>query len=258
MGNLLSNAIKFTPKGGAIDVGLEQVGAEARITVRDTGIGISAEALPEVFDRFRQVDTTLTRRYGGLGLGLSIVHNLVEIQGGRVTAESAGEGRGSTFTITLPLVPSIPYVASPRSIDARDGSVEMEDLSGVRVLVVDDDVDARDSMATLLMTCGATVTTAASAREALEVLQREGEQQDVLVSDVSMPDVDGYALLRTIRARSSGGAATLPAIAVTAYARPADRRLALAAGYRLHLSKPVDQRVLVAAVADFAKSPSSG
>jgi signal transduction histidine kinase/ActR/RegA family two-component response regulator len=256
MGNLLSNAIKFTPKGGSIDVGLERVGAEARITVRDTGIGISEKALPEVFDRFRQADTTLTRRYGGLGLGLSIVRNIVELHGGRVTAESAGEGHGSTFTVTLPLLPSSTYLASPSSVDARDGSVEMEDLSGIRVLVVDDDEDARDSMATLLMTCGATVTTAASTREALEVLQRDGKQQDVLVSDISMPDVDGYALLRAIRARSSGSAAFLPAIAVTAYARPADRRLALAAGYRLHLSKPVDQRVLIAAVADLSgKSP---
>jgi signal transduction histidine kinase/ActR/RegA family two-component response regulator len=266
MGNLLSNAIKFTPQGGSIDVGLERVGAQARISVRDTGIGISAKAISEVFDRFRQVDKSLTRRYGGLGLGLSIVRNLVELQGGKVTAESAGEGLGSTFAVTLPLLPSSPYVASPPFVDARDCAVEMEDLRGVRVMVVDDDEDARDSMATLLMTCGATVTTAASAREALEVLQREGKQQDVLVSDISMPDVDGYALLRAIRAQRSGGAAILPAIAVTAYARPADRRLALAAGYRLHLSKPVDQRVLVAAVADLAgrrppraaKRPSSG
>jgi signal transduction histidine kinase/CheY-like chemotaxis protein len=250
MGNLLSNAIKFTPKGGSIEVGLERVGAEAKITVRDTGIGIDAEALPEVFERFRQVDTSLTRRYGGLGLGLAIVRNLVELHGGRVTAESPGEGRGATFTVTLPILTSNTYVASPSSVDARDRSVEIEDLSGVRVLVVDDDEDARESMATLLMTCGATVTTAASTREALEVLQGEGEQQDVLVSDISMPDVDGYALLRALRARSSGGAAILPAIAVTAYTGPMDRQLALAAGYRLHLSKPVDQDELVAAVAE--------
>jgi signal transduction histidine kinase/CheY-like chemotaxis protein len=250
MGNLLTNALKFTPKGGSIEVWLERVGAEGHITVRDTGIGISAKALPEIFERFRQVDTSLTRRYGGLGLGLAIVRNLVELHDGRVTAESPGEGRGSTFTVMLPLLPSSTYVASPPSVDARSRSVETQDLSGVRVLVVDDDEDAREFMATLLMTCGATVTTATSTREALEVLQRGGEQQDVLVSDISMPDVDGYALLRALRARSSGGAAILPAIAVTAYAGPMDRQLALAAGYRMHLSKPVDQDELVAAVAE--------
>jgi signal transduction histidine kinase/ActR/RegA family two-component response regulator len=251
MDNLLSNAIKFTPKGGSIDVGLERVGAEARITVRDTGIGISAKVLPEVFDRFRQVDTSSTRKYGGLGLGLAIVRNLVELHGGKVAAESAGEGRGATFAVTLPLLPSRTHVASPPSVDVRDSSVRVEDLSGVHVLVVDDDEDALQAMATLLTTCGAAVTTAASTREALEVLQRSGEQQDVLVSDISMPDVDGYALMRTIRARSSG--AILPAIAVTAHAGAMGRQLALAAGYRLHLSKPVGQDELVAAVADLAR-----
>jgi signal transduction histidine kinase/ActR/RegA family two-component response regulator len=253
MDNLLSNAIKFTPKGGSIDVGLERVGSEARITVRDTGIGISAKALPEVFDRFRQVDTSSTRKYGGLGLGLAIVRNLVALHGGKVAADSAGEGRGATFAVTLPLLPSKTYVASPPSVDARDSSVGMEDLSGVHVLVVDDDEDALGSMATLLTTCGATVTTAASTREALEVLQRGGKQQDVLVSDISMPDVDGYALMRTIRARSSGDAAIVPAIAVTAHAGAMGRQLALAAGYRLHLSKPVGQDELVAAVAELAR-----
>ncbi len=252
MDNLLSNAIKFTPKGGSIDVELQQVGADARITVRDTGIGISAKVLPEVFDRFRQADTSSTRKYGGLGLGLAIVRNLVELHGGKIAVESAGEGRGSTFTVTLPLLPSSTYVASPPFAADRDRFGEMEDLSGVCVLVVDDDEDARESMATLLTTCGATVTTAASSREALEVLQRAGKQQDVLVSDISMPDVDGYALLRAIQARSSGDAAIVPAIAVTARAGRMDRYLALAAGYRLHLSKPVDQRELIAAVFELA------
>jgi signal transduction histidine kinase/ActR/RegA family two-component response regulator len=250
--NLLSNAIKFTPKGGSVDVALERIGAEAQITVRDTGIGISAEALPEVFDRFRQVETSSTRKYGGLGLGLAIVRNLVELHGGKVAAESAGEGRGSTFAVRLPLLSSGTYVASTPSVDARDRSVEVEDLSGVRVLVVDDDDDARESMATLLTTCGATVTTAGSTGEALEVLQGRGKQQDVLVSDIGMPDLDGYALMRAIRALSSDDGAIIPAVAVTAYAGPMDRQLALAAGYRLHLSKPVDQEDLVAAVAELA------
>lgn len=252
MENLLSNAIKFTPRGGSIDVVLERVGAEARITVRDTGIGISAEALPEVFERFRQVDKSSTRKYGGLGLGLAIVRNLVELHGGKVTAESAGEGRGSTFVVTLPLLPSSTDPASRQFEGARGRAVEMEDLSGVRVLVVDDDQDALQAMATLLAVSGATVTTAGSTREALEVLQRGGKQQDVLVSDISMPDVDGYALMREIRAHSSSDAATVPAIAVTAYAGAMDRQRALAAGYRLHLSKPVGQHELVAAVAELA------
>jgi signal transduction histidine kinase/ActR/RegA family two-component response regulator len=252
MSNLLSNAIKFTPKAGSIDIELGRIGEEARITVRDTGIGISAKALSEVFDRFRQLDTSLTRKYGGLGLGLTIVRNLVELHGGKVAAESAGAGRGSTFTVTLPLLPSSAYVASPPSVDARNRCAEMEDLRGVRVLVVDDDDDARESMATLLMACAATVTTAASTREALDALQGGERRQDVLISDICMPDVDGYALMRRIRAHGASDAAMLPAIAVTAYATPADRRLALAAGYRLHLSKPVDQDELIAAVAELA------
>ena len=251
MDNLLSNAIKFTPKGGSIDVGLERVGTEARITVRDTGIGIAAKTLPEVFDRFRQVDTSSTRKYGGLGLGLTIVRNLVELHSGKVAAESAGEGHGSTFAVTLPLLPSSTYVASSLLVRVRDGSVGMEDLSGVRVLVVDDEEDARESMATLLTTCGATVTTADSTRAALAVLRSGEKPQDVLVSDISMPDADGYALLRAIRA-GSGDAAIVPAIAVTAYAGPTDRQRVLAAGYRVHLTKPVDQGVLVSAVADLA------
>ena len=254
MDNLLSNAIKFTPKGGSIDVRLEEIGGEARITIRDTGIGISAKALPEVFDRFRQVDTSSTRKYGGLGLGLAIVRNLVELHGGKVTAESAGEGLGSTFTVTLPLLNPSTYVDPPPPVGALVGSVEMEDLNGVRVLVVDDDEDARQSIATLLTTCGATVTIAASAREALEALQVGQAPQDVLVSDISMPEVDGYALLRAIRIQNPDNAAIVPAIAVTAYAGALDRQRILDAGYRLHLSKPVDQQALVAAVAQLVKN----
>jgi signal transduction histidine kinase/CheY-like chemotaxis protein len=250
--NLLSNAIKFTPKGGSIDVELERIGAEAQISIRDTGIGISSNALPEVFDRFRQVDTSSTRKYGGLGLGLAIVRNLVELHGGKVDAESAGEGRGATFVIRLPLLSSSTYFPTSPSVDARARSAEMEDLCGVRVLVVDDDQDARESMTTLLTICGATVTTAASTSEALEVFEGGGKQPDVLVSDIGMPDLDGYAFLRRIRAQSSCDGALIPAVAVTAYAGPLDRQLALAAGYRLHLSKPVSQEELVAAVAELA------
>jgi CheY-like chemotaxis protein len=250
--NLISNAIKFTPKGGSIDVALDGAGAEARITVRDTGIGISETALLEVFDRFRQVDTSSTRKFGGLGLGLAIARNLVELHGGKIEAASPGEGLGSTFTITLPLLPANRYVAIAPVVGGACRPAEIESLRGVRVLVVDDDADALGAMATLLSTCGATVTTATSSREALAVLAPGVGPQDVIVSDISMPDIDGYALLRTIRARSASNHSLVPAIAVTAGAGQVDRQKALAAGYRLHLSKPVDQHELLAAVAELA------
>jgi signal transduction histidine kinase/ActR/RegA family two-component response regulator len=250
MGNLLSNAIKFTPKGGSVEVTLERVGSQAQITVRDTGIGISAKALPEIFDRFRQVDTSSTRKYGGLGLGLAIVHNLVDLHGGTVTAQSPGEGHGATFTILLPLLPSDTYFVPRSSVESQGPLGEMKHLDELHVLVVDDDDDAREWIATLLTTRGARVTTAASASEALEVLQRGG-RQDVLVIDIGMPGVDGYALLRAIRDRGSVSV-RVPAIAVTAYAGTKHRQLALAAGYQLHLSKPIDQNDLVAAVAELA------
>jgi signal transduction histidine kinase/ActR/RegA family two-component response regulator len=249
MDNLLANAIKFTPKGGSVDVALERIGSEGRITVRDTGIGITAAALPEVFDRFRQVDTSSTRRYGGLGLGLAIVKNLVEIHKGEVIAESAGGGLGSTFTVTLPLLPASTDMDSSPSIIARDGSVDLTDLHGVRVLVVDDDEDACEAIATSLRSRGAEVTMALSARRALDLL-RSAKRYDVLVSDIGMPDIDGYALLCAIRARHLGDATVLPAIAVTAYAGPADRERILAAGYRSYLAKPVDDRALASAVAE--------
>ena len=251
MGNLLSNAIKFTPKGGAVEVTLERDGSQARITVRDTGIGISAKALPEIFDRFRQADTSLTRKYGGLGLGLAIVRNLVELHGGDVTAESVGEGQGATFTLRLPLLPSKTIVI-PRPVESRSPLAAMTDLRGLHVLVVDDDDDARQSIATLLTTREATVTTAASGSEALEALRRGG-REDVLVIDIGMPQLDGYSLLRAIRARGSSAARVVPAIALTAYASAKDRETALAAGYQLHLTKPVDQDRLVAAVAGLAR-----
>ncbi len=251
--NLLSNAIKFTPRGGSIDVALERVEGQARMTVRDTGIGIAAAALAEVFDRFRQVDTSSTRRYGGLGLGLAIVRNLVELHGGKVTAESGGEGLGSTFTVTLPLLYASTEAAARPSLVARD-SAPMKDLSGLRVLLVDDDADACEAMATLLASCGANVTTAASALQALDVLRSAEKQYDVLVSDIGMPDADGCELLREIRVRNFGDAKILPAIAVTAYAGDADRERVLAAGFNMHLTKPVDQSVLVSAVADVART----
>jgi signal transduction histidine kinase/ActR/RegA family two-component response regulator len=251
MGNLLSNAIKFTPKGGSVEVGLERVGSQAQITVRDTGIGISAAVLPEIFDRFRQVDASLTRKYGGLGLGLAIVRNLVDLHGGNVIAESPGEDHGATFTVLLPLLPLSTYVVPRPCAESRGPLREMKALDGLHVLVVDDDDDARESIATLLATHSATVTTAASASQALEVAQK-GREQDVFVIDIGMPEVDGYALLRALRDHRSVDANVVPAIAVTAYASTKDRQLALRAGYQVHMSKPVDQDDLVAAVAELA------
>ncbi len=251
MGNLLSNAIKFTPKGGSIEVALERVDSQAQITVRDTGIGIPAKMLPEIFEPFRQADSSMTRKYSGLGLGLTIVRNLVGLHGGSVMAQSPGEGQGATFTVMMPLLPSNTDFVPQSSVESRGPLGEMKALDGLRVLVVDDDDDVREGIATLLTTCAATVTAATSASQALEALQREG-QQDVLVIDIGMPDVDGYALLRAIRARGSVSAGIVPAIAVTAYASAKDRQMALDAGYQLHLPKPIDQDDLVAAVAELA------
>ena len=247
--NLLSNAIKFTPEGGRVDVHLERVRSQARITVRDTGRGIAAEFLPHIFDRFRQADSSITRRYGGLGLGLAIVQHLVELHGGTVLAESAGVDGGATFTVVLPIPGDllIPTEARPRSMADR---APVRDLHGITVLVVDDDTDAVTSMRMLFAAHGAAVATAGTAHAALALMQRA--RPDVLVSDIGMPDADGYTLLRQVRASGAETHSLVPAIAVTAYASPADRQRALAAGYQVHLPKPFDPQALVAAVAALA------
>ncbi|HEV2763774.1 MAG TPA: hybrid sensor histidine kinase/response regulator, partial [Pyrinomonadaceae bacterium] len=226
--NLLSNAIKFTPKGGRVGVRVERAGSDVRVRVSDTGQGIAPEFLPYVFDRFRQADGSTTREHGGLGLGLAIVRHLVEQHGGRVSAESAGERRGSTFTISLPVAPvkappeAAENAGQPPANQTPEG--EATPLEGVRVLVVDDQPDARELLALMLGRAGAEVSTAASAVEALELFGREGA--DALVSDVGMPVEDGYTLVGRIRSLPTG---LIPAIALTAYATEEDRRLALAA-----------------------------
>ncbi len=249
VGNLLSNAIKFTPEGGRISVTLGRTGADARLTVRDTGSGIPAELLPQVFDRFRQADSSSTRRHGGLGLGLAIVRHLVELHGGSVAVMSAGAGQGTTLTITLPLDPNLELAASEAS---RGGPrlADLADLDGVRVLVVDDEADAREFIRAILAGCGAEVTAAASAASALGVLRRA--QPDVLVSDIAMPDEDGYALVRQVRALGASAGGRVPALALTAYASAEDRQRVLGAGYQMHLAKPVEPADLVAAVAALA------
>jgi PAS domain S-box-containing protein len=250
--NLLSNATKFTPPGGRIDVDLERRDGEMTLRVHDTGIGIAPEFLAHVFERFRQADSTSTRVHGGLGLGLAIVRHLVELHGGTVEAESPGIGRGSTFTVRLPIRAAMRRAEDRHARVPNAGAVAVaaqpsEELRGVTVLVVDDEPDARDLFAAILRQHGAVVRTAASVHDALESL--ESFKPGVLVVDIGMPGEDGYSLIRHIR---GGAQANMPAVALTAYARPEDRRRALDAGFEMHLPKPVEPVELVSAVADLA------
>jgi CheY-like chemotaxis protein/anti-sigma regulatory factor (Ser/Thr protein kinase) len=254
--NLLSNAVKFTPPGGRVRVRLERAGTVARITVSDTGLGIEPEMLPHIFERFRQVDGSTTRRHGGLGLGLAIVRHLVELHGGTVHASSDGKGKGATFTVDLPVLASrsdAPRAESPRP--EQDGTISVERLltpEGLKVLAVDDDLDTRALLAVTLQRCGAEVKAVASAAEALETLQRW--QPDVLVCDIGMPGVDGYDFIRQVRALAPERGRDIPAIALTAFAGKDDRLQALEAGYQKHVPKPVEPTDLVAAVASLAES----
>jgi PAS domain S-box-containing protein len=252
--NLLSNAIKFTPNGGRVMIRLERADPHARITMTDTGKGIRPEYLPYVFDRFHQPDGSSTRRHSGLGLGLSLVRHLVELHGGTVSAESAGEGLGATFTVNLPLraVRAQPREAIPAGLLARESSSLREDsvLHGVWVLVVDDEADARELVATLLEQYGAMVTPVSSAAEAMGVLTAdEGRRPDVLVSDVSMPGTDGYALIGRVRELPADKGGRIPAVALTAYGRAVDRIRALSAGFHMHLPKPVEPAELATVIA---------
>jgi len=251
--NLLQNAIKFTPEGGHIAVRVERIGWRVRIIVSDTGDGIEPEFLPTIFDRFSQNDMSRTRRHGGLGLGLALVKQLVEMHGGSIEAASEGVGEGSTFTVTLPL--NAPQVASyppPAIAEIGDGptDIPMEDLprlDGLRTLVVDDQEEARVMVAETLGERGAEVTVAASGREALELF--EGSTFDALVCDISMPEMNGYELMRRLRAMETARGRRLATIALTALARPEDRLQALKAGFHVHVSKPVKLAELVIVLA---------
>ncbi|MBD2541886.1 PAS domain S-box protein [Coleofasciculus sp. FACHB-SPT36] len=240
--NLLSNAVKFTPSGGRIEVRLEQVGTYAQIQVKDTGKGISRDFLPYVFDYFRQEDGTTTRQFGGLGLGLAIVRHFTELHGGTVQADSLGQNLGATFTIRLPL-----NLVEPEPSSDRRHSENATDLAGVRVLVVDDDADMRELAAFTLTQSGAEVTTAASGVQALTHLNQS--VPDLLLCDIGMPEMDGYALIRQIRKWSPQQGGTIPAIALTAYAGEINQQQALAAGFGMHISKPVEPEELVQAIA---------
>jgi PAS domain S-box-containing protein len=256
--NLLSNAVKFTPQGGRIVVHLGQVGAHVEISVSDTGMGIPAEFLPHVFERFRQGDGGLTRVHGGLGLGLAITRHLVELQGGRISATSDGRGKGATFRVELP----VRSAHGSRSIGERDapamsdavGEIEVPALGGIRVLAVDDEPDALELMRAVLEVTGATVRTADSAEQALQAIEQA--IPDLLIVDLGMPKMDGFALIERIRRSPDRRVRDLPAIAFTAYVRSEDRVKALRSGFQMHLAKPVDPGDLMAAVATLAKRAS--
>ncbi len=255
--NLLSNSIKFTPDGGWIEVDLKSVDQHVEIRVRDTGRGISPEFLPHVFDRFRQAYRTDAGARAGLGLGLTIVRYIVEAHGGSVTAESPGVGQGSTFTIILPMAPasSAPIPAIERH-QSRFKPGALPSLDGVRVLVVDDDEDARDVLKAVLENYGAEVTTAASGKQALDFLA--ADKFDVLVSDINMPGIDGYELIRRVRALKAEEGGRIPAAALTAYARAEDRVQALQSGYQMHIPKPIEPAELEVVVATLARSFNRG
>ncbi|UNU25233.1 PAS domain-containing protein [Microcoleus vaginatus] len=239
--NLLSNAVKFTPPGGKIEVVLDRVDTKAQITVTDTGKGIEPDFLPYIFDYFRQADSTMTRKFGGLGLGLAIVRHLVELHGGRVKSDSPGEGKGATLTVWIPLMP-----VQPQTSPAAIAPEQSFNLSGIKVLAVDDDADARDLVVFLLEDCGARVTAVSNAADALAVLTES--VPDLLLSDIGMPDTDGYMLMRQVRALAPDKGGLVRAIALTAYAGEIDYQQALAAGFQRHICKPLDPDKLVQAI----------
>jgi hypothetical protein len=250
--NLLTNAVKFTPAHGLIDITLKRFNGHIEISVEDTGIGVKPEFLECMFDRFRQADASITRRHGGLGLGLSIVKQLVELHGGSVSVHSPGVDQGTTFTIALPISvckvdEDTVHQAPPTFADVDGASVELPSLSGLRVLVVDDESDSRVLVTRLVEDRGGHAISAANAGEALHAITQG--PVDIVVSDIGMPEMDGYQLMRRIRSLEHAGARGVMAIALTAYARPADRQRALLAGYQMHLCKPVDPRELVVGIA---------
>ncbi len=245
--NLLNNAVKFTPAGGKVRLQLESTD-RVRLSVADTGRGIDPPLLPFIFDRFRQGEGSATRRYGGLGLGLAIVKHLVELHGGKVRAESAGEGHGATFRLELDS--SNAEVAEAARItpsSPRQGAVIAQELRGVHAVVVDDDDDCRDMLSYLLTSAGARVRTATSAQEALSLFR--DSVPDILVSDIGMPGEDGFSLIRSVRALGGRAGSEMPALALTAYARVDDRAAALDAGFNEHVAKPFDGLEVIALIA---------
>jgi CheY-like chemotaxis protein len=247
--NLLTNAVKFTPPHGAIEIRLEITPPYAHIIVQDTGRGIDPEFLPYVFEYFRQADSSTTRQFGGLGLGLAIVRQIVELHGGIVMAESSGEGLGATFTVQLPVAEAASPVANPDS-PSSDGLLDEAALQNQHILLVEDETDAREFVQYVLELHGATVTAVASGQEALRTFQQQ--TPDLLISDIGMPQMDGYDLLQKIRSVATGSV-EVPAIALTAYAGEMNQQRALAAGFQLHLAKPLEAVQLIQAILTLLK-----
>jgi PAS domain S-box-containing protein len=249
--NLLSNAVKFTPEGGSVDVALRQLEPGVEVTVTDTGAGIRQEFLPHIFERFEQGNPSITRRFGGLGLGLAIARHLVELHGGTIDAQSEGEGKGARFTVRLPTGAAFetPTHAAPESVAGAAGMPDA--LQGMRIMVVEDEKDTLDFVSRFLVSRGAEVLTATSAAEALALIPTA--HVNVLISDIGLPDVDGYELLRKVRRMDASASGGIPAIALTAYARAEDRLLAFRAGYQAHVAKPVDPNELLGTIVDLAK-----
>jgi signal transduction histidine kinase/CheY-like chemotaxis protein len=259
--NLLTNAIKFTPEGGRIDIRLEQLDNEAQIIVSDTGQGIDPEFLPHMFDRFLQADGSYTRTQGGLGLGLAIVRHLLEMHGGKVHAESEGEGKGATFFVRLPLQTS--HLRANNSVEANPSLNHSElpvdfQLEGMRVLVVDDEIDSREMLNAMLTEYGADVTTASSADDALNIILGEtlNRLPHVIVSDIGMPGKDGYDLIRELRALGPERGGKIPAVALTGYASTDEKERALLKGFQMHIAKPVILAELAATLAILTEQPT--
>jgi CheY-like chemotaxis protein len=250
--NLLSNAVKFTDSGGRVTIGLSADAGVVRLTVADTGQGIDAAFLPYVFDRFKQADPSASRRHGGLGLGLALVRELVQLHGGDVTAESGGKGEGTLFTVTLP-ARALARPRPPAPI-ARTVESNADQLAGVNILLVEDDQDALDIAICTLADAGASVVSARSVPEALGILNDDGGGPfDAVVTDIGMPGGDGYMLLAEMRTLSRHQVRDLPVIAVTAYATPEDRKRALQAGFQAHLAKPFAAGTLVSTISRVAR-----
>jgi signal transduction histidine kinase/ActR/RegA family two-component response regulator len=254
--NLLTNAIKFTPENGRVDVSVKRAGPNLELVVEDTGEGMSADFLPHVFDRFRQADGATTRRHTGLGLGLAIVRQLVELHGGTVRAESSGPGKGARFTVSLPSLTSPLVRELWTRADEGGPAPSLQRLDGLHVLVVEDNVDGREVMTMMLEQAGARATAVGSVKEALEAV--ESLQPDALVSDIGLPDEDGYALIRRIRSWEAERGGFLPAVAMTGYVRTEDRARVLAAGFQVHVPKPINPVELTAAIAAVARDPRRG
>jgi CheY-like chemotaxis protein len=256
MWNLLSNAVKFTPRGGRVLVQLLRVNSHLELAIEDTGPGLAPEFIPFAFDRFRQADSSSTRRHGGLGLGLSIVRNLVELHGGSVAAGNRSVGSGALFVVRLPRMSVRPAERAP--LEPRHPDTERHvsfdsapSLHGLRLLVVDDEIDSREITAAALARCGADVASVGSAAEAVVLLKRS--RPHVILSDIEMPGEDGYSLMRRIRRLSPEEGGLTPAAALTAYAGTEDRMRALAAGFQIHVPKPVQPAELAAVVASLAR-----